>query len=453
MAVDTGNATAWDPGADGTVYALAVNGSTVFAGGFFNSIGGQTRNYLAALDGTGNATLWNPNADNTAYALALMTGYLYAGGDFLSMGGEVRPHFAQFPSGVTVSGRVSSGGAAVPGITINLTGAATKSTTTDFNGNYRFSGLSDGAYTITPSDIAYTFAPLNINVNISGADLTGKNFTATQIGYSVSGTVTSGQSGLSGVTVNLTGAATKSTTTDSNGNYRFGGLSNGGYTVTPSKAGYTFTPNFYGFNVSGANVTKNFTADLITYSISGTVTSGGVGLSGVAVSLTGAATQSTTTDGSGNYSFSGLLNGAYTITPSKTGYTFTPPSINVNVNGADVTGQDFAATYSISGTVTSGGSAFSGVTVNLTGAATQSATTDGNGNYSFSGLLNGAYTITPSKTGYTFTPPSINVNVNGADVTGQNFAAPLGTATLVSPSGTISGNTPAYTWNAVPGST
>ena len=376
--VDTGNATAWDPSADASVTALAVSGQQVYAGGYFNSFSFDgvitERPYLASLEiGSGEATSWAPNADNAVFAIVARQNTLYVGGDFLSMGGEVRPHFAQFPSGVTVSGRVSSGGAAVPGITINLTGAATKSTTTDFNGNYRFSGLSDGAYAITPSDIAYTFAPLNINVTISGADLTGKNFTATQIGYTVSGTVTSGQSGLSGVTVNLTGAATKSTTTDSNGTYRFGGLSNGGYTVTPSKAGYTFTPNFYGFNVSGANVTKNFTADLIA--------------------------------------------------------------------------------YSISGTLTSGGSALSGVTVNLTGAATQSATTDGNGNYSFSGLLNGAYTITPSKTGYTFTPPSINVNVNGADVTGQNFAAPLGKATLVSPSGTISGNTPAYTWNAVPSST
>ena len=107
----------------------------------------------------------------------------------------------------------------------------------------------------------------------------------------------------------------------------------------------------------------------------------------------------------------------------------------------------------ISGTVTNNGTGLAGVTINLTGAATKSTTTDVNGNYSFSGLSNGAYTITPGKAGYTFTPPSINVNVSGADVTGRNFVAPLGVAALVSPSGTIGGNAPAYTWNAVPDST
>ena len=288
-----------------------------------------------------------------------------------------RPYFAQFPSGLTVSGRVTSGGVAVPGITMNLTGARTKSTTTDFNGNYRFSGLPDGAYTITPSHIAYTFAPPSINVTISGADLSGKNFTATQIGYTVSGTVTSGGAAFSGVTVNLTGAATKSTTTDSKGNYSFLGLSNGSYTATPSKAGYTFTPDLYGFSVSGANVTgKNFTAALTTYSISGTVTSGGAGFRESPSISPERQRKSTTTDSNGNYSFSGVSNGAYTVTPSKTGYTFTPQSLSVNVNGANVTGQNFTATsvvitYTISGTVTSGGSALQGVAVNLTGAATQ----------------------------------------------------------------------------------
>jgi hypothetical protein len=134
---------------------------------------------LAALDAaTDNATSWNPDVDNTVYALALAPQYLYAGESFLSIGGEIQPCFAQFATGYVVSGTVTSGGSALPGVTVNLMGAATQSTTTDGNGNYGFSGLSNGAYTITPSKTGYTFTPQSRNVNVNGADITGQNFTA-----------------------------------------------------------------------------------------------------------------------------------------------------------------------------------------------------------------------------------------------------------------------------------
>jgi hypothetical protein len=46
-----------------------------------------------------------------------------------------------------------------------------------------------------------------------------------------------------------------------------------------------------------------------TYSISGTVTSSGSGLQGVTMTLSGASSASATTDTSGNYTFTGLVNG------------------------------------------------------------------------------------------------------------------------------------------------
>ena len=73
-----------------------------------------------------------------------------------------------------------------------------------------------------------------------------------------------------------------------------------------------------------------------SYSVSGTIT--GAGGSGATVTLSGTASATTTADPSGNYSFSGLDNGSYTVTPRKTGYTFTPTSRTVTVNGANVTG-------------------------------------------------------------------------------------------------------------------
>ncbi len=88
---------AWDPGVDpgGFVFALAVNGGTVYAGGLFFSIGGQMRNHIAALDAnTGLATAWDPNA-GPVYALAVSGSTVYAGGEFTSMvGGQPRNYIA-----------------------------------------------------------------------------------------------------------------------------------------------------------------------------------------------------------------------------------------------------------------------------------------------------------------------------------------------------------------------
>ncbi len=83
-----------------------------------------------------------------------------------------------------------------------------------------------------------------------------------------------------------------------------------------------------------------------------------------------------------------------------------------------------SGTYSISGTITSGGTGISGVTVTLSGAGSGTTTTDSNGNYTFTGLSNGSYTVTPSKSGYTFTPD--NVTINGASQTGDNIMASSG---------------------------
>ena len=92
-----GSIHAWNPNASDIVFALAVNGSTVYAGGYFTTIGGQTRNCIAALDATtGLAMAWNPIADNSVLALAVSGSTIYAGGDFATIGGAARAQFAAF---------------------------------------------------------------------------------------------------------------------------------------------------------------------------------------------------------------------------------------------------------------------------------------------------------------------------------------------------------------------
>jgi len=86
------------------------------------------------------------------------------------------------------------------------------------------------------------------------------------------------------------------------------------------------------------------TAPAPQYSISGGVTSGGSGLEGTTMTLTGAGSASTITDSNGAFQLTGLNSGSYTITPSKAGYTFNPINSAVTVSNANIAGQDFVAT-------------------------------------------------------------------------------------------------------------
>jgi hypothetical protein len=79
------------------------------------------------------------------------------------------------------------------------------------------------------------------------------------------------------------------------------------------------------------------------------------------------------------------------------------------------------ATYSISGMVTLSGAGLYGATVTLDTSTT--ITTDATGIFTFSGLKNGTYSITPTRLGYEFTPKTASITISGASVTGQNFTS------------------------------
>ena len=181
-------------------------------------------------------------------------------------------------------------------------------------------------------------------------------------------------------------------------------------------------------------------SELATYSISGTIS--GAGGSGATVSLTeastatvtadAAGTATVTADASGNYTFVGMSNGSYTITPSRSGFSFSPANQPVTVNSANVTGVNFSTvTYSISGTIS--GTGGNGATLNLTGTSSATVTADVSGNYAFTGLQNGSYTVTPSNSGFGFSPTNRSVTLSSANVTGVNFSAALDYSVAISP--------------------
>ncbi|MEO5626383.1 MAG: delta-60 repeat domain-containing protein [Dokdonella sp.] len=107
----------WNPSANETVVSIVVDGNNaVYAGGYFNTIGGQIRNSVAKLSqaGTGAAdAAWDASADGYLNALVLGNGgRLYMGGAFSRVAGAARRGIAAISADGTPAGAVD---ASLPG--------------------------------------------------------------------------------------------------------------------------------------------------------------------------------------------------------------------------------------------------------------------------------------------------------------------------------------------------
>ncbi|MBT3774198.1 MAG: hypothetical protein HOF87_06580 [Gemmatimonadales bacterium] len=247
----------------------------------------------------------------------------------------------------------------------------------------------------------------------------------------VSGVVTLEGSAASGVSVGLSSGV--SATTDGSGAYSFTGVTAGSYTVTisgfASDASFAATVMAVTVSSAGQVATANFSGSYIrTSAILGSVTGGGLGLAGVTVSLTGGASlngqaslnaaASTTTGAGGDYSFSGLRAGTYTVAVSGFDagmYSFaaTSESVTLGVGSSEVVtfGGSLLTTAMITGRMfldeNDKDNSFSaglednlsvaGVTVTIEGVLvdnTSTVVTAADGTFSVSDLAAGTYRVT-----------------------------------------------------------
>jgi hypothetical protein len=85
----------FSPNPNSTVLSLYLDGSTLYAGGWFSQIGGQARQYLASVNTTnGNATSWNPFPNSIVNSITKSGTTVYVGGSFTVIAGKSQSYLA-----------------------------------------------------------------------------------------------------------------------------------------------------------------------------------------------------------------------------------------------------------------------------------------------------------------------------------------------------------------------
>ncbi|HLZ50898.1 MAG TPA: fibronectin type III domain-containing protein, partial [Candidatus Acidoferrum sp.] len=197
-------------------------------------------------------------------------------------------------TGLGISGSISPATAG-SGTTLTLSGAQSATTTVDSTGAYAFSGLSSGSYGVTPSGPGYSFSPASQNINVSTANVTAVNFSASTAAVApaittqpTSQTVTTGQT--AAFTVAATGTAPLSYQWQKNG-VNIAGATSSSYTTpatTTSDSGSTFdvvVSNSVGTKTSSA-VTLTVNADTTAPTAPTNVTAAGISPSQISLAWT-----------------------------------------------------------------------------------------------------------------------------------------------------------------------
>jgi hypothetical protein len=423
------------------------------------------------------------------------------------------------------SGYEDGGDSGVTGATVRLMQGdrVVASTKTDGNGNYKFSGLDAGNYRVEFQAIssAYNFTKSNVGgasknavdsdvwTTGSGPGMTGHFYvgngnavrdidagvvtgttTATPVPLTTGGSGSvagryfrdnnntnredGGDSGVSGGTVRLLQGdkVVATTKTDGNGNYKFSNVQDGGYVVEFMSAGsnMTFSRGNVGTNnaidsdvwrtdsngngktgyveIKGGNAVYNMDAGVVTESTTTQTTTttpttasngsiagryfrdnnnsnredgGDTGVAGSTVSLVqgGKVVATTKTDGNGNYKFSNVENGSYTVEFQSFSSDYTYSRANIGSN--DAIDSDVWTTKGAGVGVTSGVTVNNNAITNIDAGAVKGYTSE-------------PAIITPTNTNPNPNPTPVPVSQSGDDLSvlfignSYTYFAPKGNA-------------------------
>ncbi len=187
------------------------------------------------------------------------------------------------------------------------------------------------------------------------------------------------------------------------------------------------------------NNTASVAVIINSITVSGYVrTSGGSGIPDVSVSAdSGGGTD--TTDADGYYELSVTYEWSGRVTPTRTGYVFTPEYRDYSEVTSDHSDQNYTGaplTYAIAGYVrTSAGAGIPGVSVSASNGG-GADTTDSNGRYDLAVPYGWSGRVTPTRTGYTFTPQYTDYSDIASSQSDQDYTGTLDTRAIAGHVGT-----------------
>jgi len=316
-------------------------------------------------------------------------------------------------SGYTVSGVAEVGGVVLPDATISYSGTnGSAHTTTDSEGNYTFTNVPNGSYSLFIDSNSSATAPhVDATSDNAGLVVNGANVTQNLYfnGATIAVTVKDSEGALASGAKVSADVASSGTFTDSSGDFTFplseyavvgnATTNSSGVAEVPAVAGIEYQicatlSGSSGQQCQTETVSSNTSTEIDfpdSYTVSGLVEVNGIAESGATITYSGANGGGTTTTASnGSYTIPNVPNGNYSVFIDSTGNSVVPhidvtsSNAGLTVNGANVTQNLYFNGATVSVTVqNSDGSLASGASVTANDVANSSTFTDSSGDFTF----------------------------------------------------------------------
>lgn len=343
----------------------------------------------------------------------------------------------------TISGVVTSqsSGNPISGASIDLIKGSQNviaSTTTAVDGSYSFTGVNPGQYSVRAT--AAGFQTQIVGAKANNNQTTTVNFQLLSNPGTLSGQVLDAVTSLpiSGamIRVSQNDFLIATTTTDLNGNYTIIGLDPGSYTVVALANSYQDA--IEGAVIQGGQTTiLNFSLDSNPGSVSGHVSASNTGLpiAGAIVEITfnSRVIESTQTDLSGNYTFSGLAPDSYVVEAHADNFQTKESTVVVQSNQTSIVNFSLdpfpgILTGSVTDANTSLPIAGAAVLVFSNNQLIDEALTDPSGNYTIDDLPPGSYQVLAIVRNYQM--KILPATIQSSQTTTLNFSLETNPSTL-----------------------